>query len=394
MYFARASTSIGRSGNNTKYHFIISITAMAGLKKRIAIASVLKPVNDTRMTEKIAFSLADDTSYELHVIGFPASIPDHSQITFHPLPPFKRLSVARWLASFRVLKILLRIKPQIVVITTHELIGSAIITRAVLGSKIVYDVQENYALNIRHTSAFPRYLRPILSSYVRLKESLASLFMSHFLLAEKVYARQLSFVKGRCTVIENKVKESEIKVASGHSLHLVFTGTLSKSTGVLKAVEIAKLLHNVDSQVRLTLVGFTPNQREQAQIRMAIANHDFIRLLGGDHLVSHTEVMNLIGQSGAGFIAYEQNEATRSRIPTKLYEYLGAGLPIIFVDPDPEWVDLANSSAHPYLIISGENFDADAVTEWLKSAKNRGTPSPRYWWKNEESKLKTALSAL
>ncbi len=57
-------------------------------KSRIVIASVLKPVNDTRMTEKLGGSLLQ--RYDVHIIGFPAP---HTHLdgllTVHPALPSK-----------------------------------------------------------------------------------------------------------------------------------------------------------------------------------------------------------------------------------------------------------------------------------------------------------------
>ena len=75
-------------------------------KRRIVLASVLKPVNDPRMFEKMGQSLANQ--YEVHCIGYPSQVKIHSpSVSLHPLPPFKRLSFSRLLAPFRVLKIIL-----------------------------------------------------------------------------------------------------------------------------------------------------------------------------------------------------------------------------------------------------------------------------------------------
>ena len=39
-------------------------------KKKVLFVAVLKPVNDTRMYEKFARTLAEADSFEVHVVGF------------------------------------------------------------------------------------------------------------------------------------------------------------------------------------------------------------------------------------------------------------------------------------------------------------------------------------
>ena len=63
-------------------------------KRRIVIASILKPVDDTRMMEKIGMSL-QQTGYDVTVVGYPAK-----SLKVWPgirviLPAFARLSTGR-----------------------------------------------------------------------------------------------------------------------------------------------------------------------------------------------------------------------------------------------------------------------------------------------------------
>lgn len=41
-------------------------------KRRIVLASILKPVDDTRMTEKLGATLAQVEGNEVYVIGYPS----------------------------------------------------------------------------------------------------------------------------------------------------------------------------------------------------------------------------------------------------------------------------------------------------------------------------------
>ncbi|HEY0743026.1 MAG TPA: hypothetical protein VGD40_16265 [Chryseosolibacter sp.] len=367
---------------------------MPELKKRIAIASVLKPLNDSRMTEKIASSLANDPTNEVHVIGFPSALPDDSRITVHTFPSFKRLSFARWFASFRVLKIIMRVKPDILIVTTHELLFPALIAKTLVRSKIVYDVQENYYLNILHTEAFPRLLRSFIGTFVRLKERVAAMFLDHFLLAEKIYASQLPFVTGKATVVENKFKATSIPRLDRSNIKLIFSGTLSRSTGLFRAIELARVLYSLDQPVRLTVIGFVALERERVELQNLKGSSPFVHVIGGDRLVNHSEILGEVAGASAGIIAYELNPATAGRIPTKLYEYVGLGLPIILIQPDSAWIELLESVQHPFIQISAESFNAESILRWLKSSHSRGTFPQSMSWKSEEIKLQTAISAL
>ena len=136
-------------------------------KSRIVIASVLKPVDDSRLYEKIAQTLADSGRYEVHTMGV-ESAPTHSgNIKQHAFKPFRRLSPGRFLAPWRILIRTFRLKPDVLIIATHELLYTALFLKLTTGCRIIYDVQENYYWNILYTPAFPLLINPFVALYVR-----------------------------------------------------------------------------------------------------------------------------------------------------------------------------------------------------------------------------------
>ena len=92
------------------------------MKSTVLIASVLKPVDDSRMYEKIGLTLAESGVFDVHVVGTPSARTGRAGITQHSLKPFTRISLGRLLAPWRILSLALRLRPDIVIITTHELL--------------------------------------------------------------------------------------------------------------------------------------------------------------------------------------------------------------------------------------------------------------------------------
>jgi len=310
-------------------------------KRRIVLASILKPVNDTRMFEKMGVSLAQSGQYEVHIIGYPSdsSIGDPN-VHFHPLPRFKRLSIARVIARIKALKFIIEVKPELLIVTTHELLEVAILIRILFGTKIIYDIQENYWRNILFTDAFPKIIRPLIALFVRLKEWMASPFFSQFLLAEKCYENELGFIKNKFAVIENKCKVPPgfQRKPNKEFIELIFTGTIAESTGIFQAITLAKKLHAAESKIRLTIIGYCSRQKVLLQIEDEVSKNPFIRLIGGKNLVSHSVIMSAIATANFGIISYPISRHTENRIPTKLYEYLACQLPILLQNHKP-WIE-------------------------------------------------------
>ncbi len=361
-------------------------------KTRIVVASVLKPVNDTRMREKIARSLQKIHDSDVHVIGFPSDDTDDG-VTAHPLPFFRRLSLRRALMPWRVLRLILRLRPALVIITTHELLWIIVICKMIHSLSVVYDVQENYYRNIRYTDAFPRAIRAIVAAYVRAKEWITAPLIDHFFLAESAYENEMNFVQGRCTVIANKA----LRTPSGEPgtrdpKRLLFSGTIAVTTGIFKAIEIATLLHEIDAAISLTIIGHCPQGATLKEVRDAIADKPFIELIGGDRLVPHDDIVAHIRHAGAGLLAYPKHPSTWGSIPTKLYEYLDARLPVML-------------PAHPVWVEKTRQFEAGIVFDWDRpdpvamhatlTSKTFYTREPQdVSWDSEEKKLLRVIESL
>jgi hypothetical protein len=355
-------------------------------KRRIVIASVLKPVNDTRMSEKIAQSLADTCQFELHVIGLQANVLPVSGIIPHPHSPFPRLSLTRLITPWKIFRKINALRPSLLIITTHELIWPALLLKTLTDCKIVYDLQENYFRNILHTRAFPLPVRPFLALYVRLKEVVSSPFIDHYFLAEKSYVSEIRFIGKRFTVLENKMKKpAQLRPRKRNAGKLLFSGTLAETTGVFQAIRIATALHSVDPAISLTLIGYCPQRSTLQKIKNEIAKLPYIQLIGGDKLVPHHEILTLIEESDAGIIAYPDNPSTINAIPTKLYEYLGLRLPILLTY-HPVWTKICM----PYtaaIVFDPARTDAASIVKTLKKGQFYTTIPHDVFWDSEQPRL-------
>lgn len=301
-------------------------------KQKIVIASTLKPLDDTRMFEKIAVSLASNSDYEIYVIGQAINnITANKGIQFIGLKPVTRLSIGRWLLPLRILLKTIKVKPQLLIANTHELLIVSIANRILFGTQIIYDIQENYYRNILHGEAFPWYLRRPIALWVRLKEKVTSPLFHHFILAEKAYENELTFIGNRYTILENKtVPPKTISRPSIYqNINLLFSGTIATSTGIFEAINLTEQLHLNDDRIHLTIVGYCALPSTREIVREAVKGKPWITLKGLSHLVPHQEVLTEINKANFGIIYYPPSPHTEGSIPTKVYEYMAYQLPIL-----------------------------------------------------------------
>jgi hypothetical protein len=359
-------------------------------KRRIVIASVLKPIDDTRMYGKIGQSLAETGKFDVHIFGYPSSrtISSH-EIQVYPSDSFKRLSIDRMLQPWRLIGDVVKLTPDLLIITTHELLLMAMLVKLFTRCHVVYDVRENYYRNIRYTKVYPTFLRLLLASYVRLKEIILAPLIDYFILAEKGYATELHFIKKKYIVLENKLRRPSgdftKKNQTDHFINLLFSGTLAESTGVFEAINLAVSLHKQEPRIRLTIIGYSPQATTLTRIKHLVAQHSYISLQGGDILVPHRDIIKKIFQSDFGIISYPPNKSTENCIPTKLYEYIGCQLPILIVKHIP-WLEYCS----PYdacIPVDFEKTDVLSILQQIHNKKFYPADPIGVFWEEEADKL-------
>ncbi|MBX7126335.1 MAG: hypothetical protein K1X47_11635 [Cyclobacteriaceae bacterium] len=361
-------------------------------KQRIVLASVLKPVDDVRMGAKLARTLQEAGSYEVIVCGFPAlgASPLPYQTVVHG--PYGRLNWRRWFASWLFLFQCWRLNPEVLIVTTHELLWAGALLRKLRGLRLVYDVQENYYLNIRYAGTFPPVVGRVVAWWVRFAESFFSASVDHFLLAESIYDPQLRFFRHRFTVLENKVASAEPPPRQpGPGCQLLFSGTLAESTGVFRAIALTRALHEKDPSVTLLIAGHAAHEPTLLRLRHEIRGCSYIRLMGGDKPLAHSEIETAIRQSQAGLICYPHRPHTAGKVPTKLYEYLHARIPII-TESRWHWV-AEHSHAQPFVLTDFDKPDARQILARLQEPFYTTAPA-HLTWKEQAPAFLRAIAGL
>jgi len=365
-------------------------------KTKVVIASVLKPIDDTRMLEKFGLSMAETNKYDINIIGIESkNTPSYNNVSFHPLSAVKRTSWKRIMYKWRVFRTIIKVKPKIIIANTHELLTVISLYRILFGGKIIYDIRENYYMNIRNTQVFPKYLRWPVAAYVRLKEWLSKPFIQHYILAERIYQSQLPFLGKQQTVIENKYaprkdERTAYRNPDHSQIDLVFTGTLSRENGLYDAIDITKKLHAINSQIRLRIVGYCALRSELESLKAAVADLEFIELNGGDHLVPHREIVEAIEKADFGFVLKKNNNGTNDqKLLTRIFEYTANKLPIILIN-NPFWIEYCDQFNAAIVLKEGRDME-DLLSEMQsKTFYDRGDVA-KSLWSNEAPKLLAIL---
>ncbi|MDO7873590.1 glycosyltransferase [Hymenobacter sp. ASUV-10] len=319
------------------------------------LASVLKPVDDTRMRGKFAETLRERPGTTVHVAGRQAcSTTATPGVHQHSIFAGTRTSLARLAAQWRYWQLLRRLRPDLVIVHAPELLPLTLLwQRLGHGRKFLYDIRENYALNIATQGVYQGLVRRWLAAGLRRIETWAARRASGLLLAEESYAEELPFLQElppeRVAILENKYQPAPGETlptqprphpAPHEPLRLLFSGTISALNGVWEAVAFTRALAAVwPSGVHCTIIGFCQQPELLQQLQEAVNQRpELFTLIGGAEPVPHAAIVAEIERSHVGLLAYQPHPSTERCRPTKLFEYLAHGLPML-IPPNQLWYD-------------------------------------------------------
>lgn len=366
-------------------------------KKKLLIASVLKPVDDTRMYEKFALSLAQTNKYEVNIIGFSGnSQPAHPNIRFLPLFSFVRNSPKRLLASFFYAKKVLQLKPELTIVTCSELLGVSWLIRRIFGLKYCYDMQENTWRNILWSADKPTLLRKALASLVWLNDRSFLPSTEQVFIAERCYKNEWSFSKGQVVyVLENKARKPALLLLDAafskgvnQSIKLCFTGTILESYGIQDAIALVDHLIKQGQNICLHVAGHCPRKALYDWLFEQQKSRSWLKLQISTSPVSHQNLLKVLAEADYAVIAYKLNPSNEGCFPTRIYEALAYRKPMLFKKGHP-WTTLIDK----YDCGLAVDFDSPKVDlqPRLKTGFYRYELPENIFWEYEEKRLLSAV---
>ncbi|GAB4329690.1 MAG: hypothetical protein OHK0038_03830 [Flammeovirgaceae bacterium] len=367
-------------------------------KKKIVLASVLKPPDDVRMYEKLGKSLSE--MYEVHLLGLQTthSIVEDDVVKFYPI--FQKDKNARISASWKFLKKVVEIKPDALIVCTIELLPIALWYCFLHPCMLIYDVQENYVYNVLYQNIYRKSLKYFLAIGIRMVEWISRLITTHYFLAEKTYQNELTFTRGKDTVLENKA------VIPSHLLPtkqdfpkkinpklFVYSGTISRVYGALDALNFLLKWRESDDKVCLLFIGrFAEKEVAEEILKNAILYPENIKLIGGNEWVSHAQILESLKKADLAILPYQPNRSTKDCIPTKLYECMAMGVPML-IRRNPLWEEICA----PFHAAVFTNFNQNEVRQVMeKIQKTNFYPNGNAkmaFWESEKEKLLEVMRA-
>lgn len=328
--------------------------------------TVLNPALHSRIFYKEARTL-QEAGYNACIVGQDeAAAPyEHMGIAIQPLPVAGRGLCSRAYLHLRILFLLFfRIRARVYHLHAPELIPIGFALK-LLGAQLVYDVHEDYYLNIRYGGTTAKPWHKPLADVARWMERMAARRFDYIFYAEACYHNMLAAPTGKCAVLPNYFYlppfAERLYAPLPHMPVLGYFGTIARNWGIVETIDLWRQL-NKTTPVFLLVGGHTYDAQLLAQLQQQLHQSNLAgrwRLLGGKNYLAYEELIDHM--QACTFIAalYHPTANIRDRIPTKFYEAIALGKPVVFTH-NPTWDEL-NDQNHFGLGIDLDNLSNEAA---------------------------------
>lgn len=298
--------------------------------------TVQNPALHTRIFYKLALSQVA-AGWKVSVAGQydSSTIFEERGVTIYPTRPFSRLSFQRILLRGKLYQLVRELRPDAVTIHAPELLPLAVRMHKAFGTKIWYDVHEDYQLDLHHAAHVPSWLRRPLGNAVRSTEQKALSSISVVTYAEESYADVLNAGK-KASILPNlfsvRSQTSPSTVQVPETPYFLFTGTLARERGTFAAIDYWEQLFPACGYP-LIIAGQSSREVMVTELQSRISQSPYaesIRLIGGREFVPYSDIVALINGCYAGLGLYEPLRHLVGKLPTKYYEHLALGRPLLY----------------------------------------------------------------
>jgi glycosyltransferase involved in cell wall biosynthesis len=295
---------------------------------RVVVVSSVHRWNDTRILVRQAASLAAaGYAVTLVAIGTEASTFDSHGVKVITLP--RRPRTARWRTWLEIVRLVIRERAAVVHAHDPELFPVVTLLKAA-GCKTICDVHENVSQQVLHKEWIPGVVRRPLSyalgAFMRALPTVADAVI----LAEDSYQRDIR-VADNVAIVRNfpVLPPGSKRDYRADVLKLIYVGDVRAVRGIGEYIRITAALVEKGVPVELRIVGSFADKREEAFFtaeveRLGIRCH--VAFLGRR---PPEEIPSLVDDADVGLALLHPIGNYRESYPTKMFEYMAAGLPVV-----------------------------------------------------------------
>jgi glycosyltransferase involved in cell wall biosynthesis len=197
------------------------------------------------------------------------------------------------------------------------------------GVRILYDVHEELPLEVFSKAYIPGPIRPLASGFARLLWGLGTWRFHAFAPATEAIAAH--WPPERTRVVHNYPQGLFNLSRNGLEVNpnrIVFIGALTHIHGVEEVLQSVSKLRQENPQVRLELYGRLLDQPLQPAVDQAVREG----WCQHTHWLEPAELITKLSGAGVGLVPYHPLRDHLDALPTKIFEYMALGIPILASD--------------------------------------------------------------
>lgn len=207
------------------------------------------------------------------------------------------------------------------------------------GKPAIYDIHEVYADFIKVKDYMPAWLRyPIAWNFAWLEPLLAR-FQDGLIFADDEIARTFRRIQVPKTTLFNYPAVSFVEQAAEVTQPLqprervvLYLGGMERNRGTALMIEAFARVHAAVPEARLLLVGhFMPPELEQ-EVRAHAVQKGLAEAVTITGRVPFEEIGRYLQQAAVGWVSWQPVPKNQKNIPTKLFEYMAYGVPVVSSD--------------------------------------------------------------
>ena len=345
---------------------------------------------DTRIFYKECMSLVK-AGYEVHLIAPYDGDDVVERIRIHPFPRMTGKLKRILFSPYSMVKKALAVDADIYHFHDPELIPAALILR-LFGRKVIYDVHEDYPETIPTKKILSRPFRKPAGLFTKMLERFVSGYFTAVIVATPAIFERFRLFAGKTTAIHNYpfVSSHRHENRNNRENSVCYIGSIAENRCIHEMVTAIGLARKKTAATLALAGNFTSDYLERS-----ISAYPEFAWVDYHGFLNRTEVESLMDRVKAGLILVHPEPRYQVSYPTKLFEYMAAGLPVIASD-FPLWRNIVDDVRCGILV---DPLDpaaiAEAVVTLLENPeeaaamgqRGRSAVESSYRWDKEEAKL-------
>lgn len=361
--------------------------------------STAHSVDDTRIFYKELQTLAEN-GYDCHYVVFDDGVREtRNGVTIHPIGS-QSSRIGRWRNLPQMFSAVLNLNADLYHFHDWDLIPVGLLLGLRTSGRVIYDAHEDYPHLIDEREWIPDSIRPVVSAAFPRFEAQSSNHLDGVVaatewIADSLHSRGVSDI----TTIHNFPKIRSIEVerdpaeATDSEYTLVYAGGLSEVRGLTDMIRVVAELRDRGLNVSLVCLGEFTSEQSENDARACLRTLNVQDAVEFPGRVSYQQMFEYLSTADVG-LALLDVEHYEGGIPTKLFEYMYAELPVVITD-----IQATNRyvSQDWGRIVPQDNTtkQADAVADLLTGAAlrsemgsaGRNAVESRFSWESEQDRL-------